>query len=390
MVKKLVIIFMLGLLFFACQKSKESDELTRLKQQALEKVAQRDIAGAIEIYKQAIEKAPKDSILFNNLGELYSAITATDQAEASFLHALDLDDKNPIIYNNLGALYLRAGKLDRAEEMLLKAHQLDSKLEKTLTMLAGIYRENKQYDKAMEFLDKSLVANPEYNETLLMKGFVYFDQGKLDRAEEVWQKLYLKDPLFGPVVMQMSSIYNIKKDYQKEEKVLKNAIDLGVLYPPIYLRYSYMLESFKRNDEAIKILNTALKLKLEDPQIFYRLGFLLLEGESNLAEAERHFRTAFRYNRSSRPIFLDGMAWLAVKRKDLKSAQNFFEQAASQLNTVKPEFQSLHHYYYGLYCQEKKQPEKAKEAFLNVLKVEPQGRFSQKAYHAIKQLDSKT
>ena len=79
---------------------------------ALVKFAQGKNDEAIEAYKQAIEIAPEQIFVWNNLGNLCLKIMRNDEAMLAFQKTLKHNPKDPIAWNGLGTVYYRIGYID--------------------------------------------------------------------------------------------------------------------------------------------------------------------------------------------------------------------------------------------------------------------------------------
>ena len=88
---------------------------------AQKKLSQRDVRGAIEHLKRAVEIAPQFSAAWNNLGTIAYQSRRFDEAETCFRRSLDQDAGafEPLV--NLGGVLLTLGKLDEALQFNLYA-----------------------------------------------------------------------------------------------------------------------------------------------------------------------------------------------------------------------------------------------------------------------------
>ncbi len=81
---------------------------------------------ALETYQKAIALQPNDANLHNNLGSLYAEMGKTDEAQAEFQKAAEL---NPAgagkMYYNLGVVMYNKGKMDESEAALKKSIEID-------------------------------------------------------------------------------------------------------------------------------------------------------------------------------------------------------------------------------------------------------------------------
>jgi len=112
-------------------------------------VDQKNVPGAIILFKQAAEAKPDDAILWNNLG-------------AQYLAAKNYNDATPV---------------------LEKSAQLQPGFAKAHLNLGDAYRGNKFYDKALEEYQKALQLFPNYADAVFNIGILYLDADKMQNMD---------------------------------------------------------------------------------------------------------------------------------------------------------------------------------------------------------------
>ncbi|MBN2381939.1 tetratricopeptide repeat protein [bacterium] len=383
------IILLLVLIVYPLGCSRQSAEIQRLKEEALQKTAEGNISDAIALYQNILQKEPNDEQVLNNLGQLFAVSHVYDKAEEYLLHALELNPDNATVLNNLGSLYLDADKLGPAQEMLERSLKIEPNNAKSLTMLASLFQGQQKYEQALVLLDQAIQADPSFDEAYFVKGFVYMGQRNLDEAEKVWRQLHLKNPLFGPVNYQLSILYHSRRKFDQEGEILKKSVELGVQYPVLYSRYAYMLEAYKQAEQAITVLEKALTLKEKDPYIYYQLGFLELETHAHTVKAEEYFKQAYRLNPKLRSLYHTGLAWSATLKGKYDIAENYFRLAQGQLMQLPVDMQALIHYYFGKYNLKLGKEKEAELSLLQVRELDKNGLWRSKAEHELQVLSQK-
>ena len=112
-------------------------------------VDQKNVPGAIVLFKQAAEAKPDDAILWNNLG-------------AQYLAAKNYADATPV---------------------LEKASQLQPGFAKAHLNLGDAYRGLKQNEKAQEEYQKALQLFPNYADAVFNLGILYLDADKMPNMD---------------------------------------------------------------------------------------------------------------------------------------------------------------------------------------------------------------
>lgn len=112
-------------------------------------VDQKNVPGAIALFKQATDHKPDDAILWNNLGAQY--LTAKNYAEAT--------------------------------PVLERAAQLQPGFAKAHLNLGDAYRGTKQYEKAQDEYQKALQLFPNYADAVFNLGILYLDADKMPNMD---------------------------------------------------------------------------------------------------------------------------------------------------------------------------------------------------------------
>jgi Tfp pilus assembly protein PilF len=89
-----------------------------------EKEQAKNLAGAIALYEQAVQKAPRQALLQNALGMAYLKNDSPEQAKKYLSKAVQLDGDYHESHFGLGYLYLRENNPASAKEHLQKSMKL--------------------------------------------------------------------------------------------------------------------------------------------------------------------------------------------------------------------------------------------------------------------------
>jgi tetratricopeptide (TPR) repeat protein len=104
-------------------------------------------------------------------------------AIALFKQAAEARPDNAILWNNLGAQYLTAKNYSEATPVLEKAVQLQPGFAKAHLNLGDAYRGDKQYEKAHAEYDKALQLFPNYADAVFNLGILYLDADKVPNMD---------------------------------------------------------------------------------------------------------------------------------------------------------------------------------------------------------------
>jgi tetratricopeptide (TPR) repeat protein len=104
-------------------------------------------------------------------------------AIALFKQAAEAQPDNAVLWNNLGAQYLTAKNYTDAMPVLEKSIQLQPGFAKAHLNLGDAYRGNKQYEKAQDEYQKALQLFPNYADAVFNLGILYLDADKLPNMD---------------------------------------------------------------------------------------------------------------------------------------------------------------------------------------------------------------
>jgi tetratricopeptide (TPR) repeat protein len=119
-------------------------------------VAMRDFDRATAIYKKAIEKHPREPVVYAEYSIAFSKRNRFDDAIAQLKHALDIDPENQDHQRMLAVNLVCAGQVDRGVEVLTRARGAAAAHYYVARLL---WRQN-QNELAREHTRKALEANP--------------------------------------------------------------------------------------------------------------------------------------------------------------------------------------------------------------------------------------
>lgn len=137
--------------------------------------------AAVDNLKKASEIAPKQPVVWGNLGEVYLARADSkkgpdqdadlSESMAAYTKAIELDPTNAVYHNNYGRSLARAKKTDQAWEELTKAAQLDPLQAGSFYYNLGTLFVNMQsFDLSEQAFKKSIDADPTNADAYLQYG----------------------------------------------------------------------------------------------------------------------------------------------------------------------------------------------------------------------------
>jgi len=165
-----------------------------LYQKSLESRKKKKDADAIRQLEEAIEIAPNFYQAHNDLGVLYRRAGRTDDAEAQFIRAHDINQNSAEPLINLSVLYLEENKPERAAEVSQEAVKANSRSASGFFNLGLALYKLSNLDKAEAALKRALELAPKMFKVHLALANVYMKLRRFDRLVDQLNTYLAKNP----------------------------------------------------------------------------------------------------------------------------------------------------------------------------------------------------
>ncbi|MBT5470079.1 MAG: tetratricopeptide repeat protein [Nitrospina sp.] len=208
----------------------------------------KDFAKAIEEYKLALRKNPKDTFALYNMGVVYQDQGKNDRAaefyqdvlkhtedtfsrinlasidyskgkkEEAFSQLKTAANKNPDSAHPLsvlGEFQELEGQLAEAEQTYLRALNIDSKHSASHYRLGKLLLKKQKYDQGVEHILKAVDLEPENPTYLEALGSEFERSGKLLEAANSMERVSVIEPDRFDLFVRLGDIYKKKKMYQE-------------------------------------------------------------------------------------------------------------------------------------------------------------------------------
>jgi tetratricopeptide (TPR) repeat protein len=154
----------------------------QLEQRADSLRAQKLYLDAVDYYRAALSKKPKDAVLFNKVGIVELMMQRLKDAEKSFHRALKADKKYAEAYNNLGAVYYFRKKYGKAVKQYRKAIKLYGESASFHSNLGTAYFSQKKYTQSIAEYSQALALDPTILDRTSSQGLIAQTSSVGDRA----------------------------------------------------------------------------------------------------------------------------------------------------------------------------------------------------------------
>ena len=211
---------------------------------ALVKFAQGKNDEAIEAYKQAIEIAPEQIFVWNNLGNLCLKIMRNDEAMLAFQKTLKHNPKDTIAWNGLGTVYYRIGYIDDSITAYRKAIEYAPTLAYPWAGLGDSYASTGRDLDAIAAYQKAIELNKDFITPWLRLADIYCRQGRNRDAIKTYQRALAVNPKnhqiwnkLGLVLLKVNAFEDAMHAFLKSIE-LDRSFGLGILQSCTRLRPS--------------------------------------------------------------------------------------------------------------------------------------------------------
>jgi len=263
-----------------------------------------NLPASLAELNRKIDKAPKNSYLYQLRAEYYYRNNQVDKALADILHAIKLNDKKSTYYVTLADIYLAKNETDLVEEMLKKAIAIDD-YNQAYLKLAELYLYQYMYKECDETLEKAIRLQNHNPKAFLTKAILLRETGDTLGWLRMMQLVIDQDPTEVIAYSDLAyyfqerldplaiSYYNNALNVTPNDKILN--YNLGKLYQDLGALEMERGKPFKEIVEFELAKEQYQNLITIDPRsypAYNNLGYMALVYEDNYEEAVRYFTKA--------------------------------------------------------------------------------------------------
>jgi tetratricopeptide (TPR) repeat protein len=156
-----------------------------------------DYAGAADLYKRAVDKAPERSYLHLSLGHALRTLKQYDEAIQAYQQAADLNPEDARAEGGMGAAYYAMEEYDSAQSHLQRSLEIDPSYATAWGQLGWVFYVQKDYVNAQPNFEKAvaLEKDPSRNATYRHAlGWSYVNTKQWDKAKQEFTKALEENP----------------------------------------------------------------------------------------------------------------------------------------------------------------------------------------------------
>ncbi|MCI1273947.1 MAG: tetratricopeptide repeat protein, partial [Clostridiaceae bacterium] len=187
-----------------------------------------NLSEAIDIYTDAIEKAPGFIPLYCILGDIYRNVGQFEEAITEYKMAIWLDSLNIPAYRHLCQAYEEQGDYDSAIEVYQKLIEIMPNMPDVHSNLANILYVKGDVEGAISHFQTAITLNPKKQWTSVINqtlGYVFQEsKSDLDAAISAYHSAYLLTPSDIDIYVNLGSAFYDKNDVDNALAVYRNAL----------------------------------------------------------------------------------------------------------------------------------------------------------------------
>jgi tetratricopeptide (TPR) repeat protein len=179
---------------------------------------------ALEFFKEAIEKDPKNPMAWNGLGYCHVGLNNPDAAIAAYQNAIKSNPDDESLYFILGNYYVKLGQHREAINSYLQAVRMKPDFDEAFFKLGVAYSQMGRLDEGKNAFEKAIRLNPDAAPAHFNVGIAYAQLGRYQDALSANREVLRINPEFAPAHNNIGRLYNMLGNTDREIEAYKMAI----------------------------------------------------------------------------------------------------------------------------------------------------------------------
>lgn len=306
------------------------------------KIKKEGISEAIDVYIEAIERAPGFVPLYCLLGDIYRSIGDYQNAISEYKSAIWLDPLNIPAYRHLCQTYEEQGDYDSAVDIYKKLIEILPTMPEFHSNLANIYYLKGEVKSAIEHYQTAITLNPNRMWTSIIAqtlGYVHQQTTQnLDAAISAYQTAYVMTPEDIDIYVNLGSAFYDKEDFDNALAVYRTALELNPASAKIHCNLGFLYWGKNDTDEAMKEYELAIKYDPNYDIAYNNLGVIYLDDLGRVQKACEYFEKAIASNPNYALAYFNLARAVTIKGDKVEAAKLY--QIAQDINKVTNEMDS--------------------------------------------------
>lgn len=243
-----------------------------LMQRALRLHQELRLSEAADLYRQILQREPKNADAMHLLGVLAFQIGQFEASADYIRGAIALYPDAAAYHSNLGNTLKAMGDLDGAVLSLQKALQIDPRFAEAHSNLGNVLKAQNKLDAAITSYRTALRLNDRMAEAWSSLGSALQSRDELDEAIECYHKAIARDPNCADAHANLGSAMQAKKDIPAAIRCYDEALRIRPNHAEAYNNLGAALAEEGDFDAAIAACRESLRIRPNFPDALLNLG----------------------------------------------------------------------------------------------------------------------
>ncbi|MBC8230023.1 tetratricopeptide repeat protein [bacterium] len=280
-----------------------------------------------DMYFSEIQKYPRCSYMYNNLGNAYLSSHRFNEAIEQFQQAIQLDENFLPGYANLAKAHLMLGQTREAEIIYQKILKKESDRVETLMNLAGIYTKQRKFEEAKELIGRVIFGEKDNHIARNNRGVLFLVTKDIEAAQADFEAALAIEEKYAHAQNNLGVCLKIKDDIKAAMERFRRAISLDKTYiaPRTNLARCFVIQG--QIQVALKTLRDARKISqnvLEVQDLIANIYFDMGKYRRAILELEQCLELG-----GNQTAHLNNLGVAYHKLGDLEQAAFYLEQCLS-------------------------------------------------------------
>ncbi len=215
---------------------------------------------ALAELEKAIKADPGNSLVREQIGEVYLFTGKNEEAIKAYLEALKQDPDLPKLANNIGIAYHRLGKLEEAVSWYKRAISKELNYAVSWNNLGVAYYHSGAPKEAFNCLKRAKEINPEYVDPYLNIGLVYMTRGNYETAEKFFKRVIEMKGENPLPFNYLGSVYLNLERFEDAIYFFRMAVERDDSFAEALYNLGFALSRIGKYDEALEATKKAMEI----------------------------------------------------------------------------------------------------------------------------------
>ena len=276
-------------------------------------------------YLSAIELMPEFAEAHNNLGNVLKQTQRLAQAESAYQRAIELKPEFVDAYSNLGNVYCEMGRLPEAEGAYAQALKLNPEFVLGYFNLGNLYQETRRLVEAETAFRCAIELKPDFAAAYNNLGLIHKDTNRHLEAETLYRCACVLAPSFAEAHYNLGNLLQEMERWREAEDAYCRVLELNPSYLGALGNLGNVFKKSYRYQEAEEVYRKAIELNPDCAEAHYNLGNLLQLTQRSV-EAEAVYRQTIALKPDSADAYFN-LGKLLYESRRFAEAEDAYDQA---------------------------------------------------------------